>query len=269
VAGESFTYLVVEGIHDAQFLLKLLEFGGFRHQIKEPDVDAFWKPLIPPYTRTQDDLHARVPTPFFASHDNASVCLQYAEGDTKIINTVEVALLQLDKKARRPSSIGIFLDADAESPALKRYTTFALKFAAKFRDLNIAMPELPGQVRKLGALKAGAFVLPDNTAPGALEDILLDCASIEYPEITSAANAYVERIEGANLEDRELKDLTKASVRAKVVVSTIASVLKPGKAIQVSVKGNRWLSSRTVAQPKIAAIQTFLATLMQQDEVLR
>jgi hypothetical protein len=70
-------------------------------------------------------------------------------------------------------------------------------------------------------------------------------------------------VESSYTRETDLRELRKPAGRQKAVVSSIASVLKPGRAIQVSIQDNRWLSSRTLAEPKVALLRQFLRDLIQ------
>lgn len=256
--ADSFTYIVVEGIHDAQFLLKLLVLDEFKHTFKKDEVHEFWQPIIPKEYPHEGDLLKRMPTPFFAAKDRISVSIHYAGGETRIAETIEETLSQLEKGSNKPSAIGIVLDADTQQLPHERYAKLVRQIASR----NVTMPNEPGIVSH-GPLRTGGYVLPDNFSRGTLEDILLDCADIAYQRIAAGAKQFVANVDDTWADAADLQEFRKPAGKKKAIVSSIASVLKPGKAIQVSIQDNQWLSRQTLEEPKVKALQQFLRDLIQ------
>ena len=93
-----------------------------------------------------------------------------------------------------------------------------------------------------GPPRLGAYILPDNLSCGTLGDILIDCAQHAYPTLLSTAAVHVDAAFGDNsLTADDMKELRKAAGRNKAIVGSMASILRPGRAIQVSLQDNRWL----------------------------
>lgn len=84
------------------------------------------------------------------------------------------------------------------------------------------------------------FVFPDNTKEGNLEDLLLETAKIAYPELLKLAEAYIK--EAAKLQ----KTLKKEQNVKKAKVGCVANTMKPGKANQVSIADDEWISEKTL-----------------------
>ena len=62
-------------------------------------------------------------------------------------------------------------------------------------------------------------------------------------------------------DDRE--ELAKPAGTNKAVVASVASILPPGRAIQVSIQDNRWLRETTTLQlPRVRAVHDFLVNLL-------
>ncbi len=106
--------------------------------------------------------------------------------------------------------------------------------------------------------------MPDNQNAGTLESLLIECAQHVYPNLLQSAISHVNTVPGDGtlvLEDRE--DFNKPAGRDKAIVGTIASVLRPGKAVQVSLQDNRWLHEGALKLARVRAVQTFLIDLLE------
>jgi hypothetical protein len=61
----------------------------------------------------------------------------------------------------------------------------------------------------------------------------------------------------------DLGDFNKPAGRNKAVVGAIASILRPGKAMQASIQDNRWLRGPTLNIARVKAVQDFLVSLLE------
>ncbi len=251
----TFAYLVVEGPHDVAFIGKFLSLSGLAIVRKETELEGFWEPLIPRSFPHRGDLLQRVPVPFFFQNSEYSVGIQNAAGDAAIPNMLEESLTVLGKSL---DAIGVFLDADnLHAPTIR------------FRDLRKKLslqtpnwPEDPGAVIQ-GTPRTGIFVFPDNISQGTIENILLDSAETLWPAILPFSKNLVEVAlrESINMPD-EWVDLKKPAGQNKAMVACISNLLKPGKAVQVSIQDNRWVSSESIHLPRLNAVQSFLQVLI-------
>ena len=102
------------------------------------------------------------------------------------------------------------------------------------------------------------YVFPDNCNPGTLEDLLLEAAQTQFPELLDPATDYIEGVDRKTYT--ELKNL---SERKKAIVGCICNVLRPGKANQIAVSDTKWISEDTIMCQGIRGlyemIQKFLA----------
>ena len=102
----------------------------------------------------------------------------------------------------------------------------------------------PGEIGD-GPPVAGVYVLPDNESSGALEHLLLACAEKAYPTLLAGARAWIAGIDPDDrdifIDANERKWIKKPSGKPKAIAACIASVLRPGRALQVSIQDNRWL----------------------------
>ena len=123
-------------------------------------------------------------------------------------------------------------------------------------------PDDPGAVIQ-GTPRTGIFVFPDNISQGTLEDLLLDSAEILWPTILPVSKNRVEvaLTDSTNMPD-EWVDLNKPAGKNKAMVACISNLLKPGKAVQVSIQDNRWVSAESVELPRLNAVQSFLQKLV-------
>lgn len=250
-------YLVVEGPHDVEFAYRLLKPRGLERVRQETELDPFFRPLIPRTFPPDGDLQKRVPVPLFLQSDTHAVAVHGALGVTRLVKTVEENETLLGRV--NLSGIGVVLDADsAESPA-ERHA--AMRDA--FRERGYDLPDEPGVV-SVGPPRLGCFILPDNRSPGTLEDVLLECAEHVYPALLASAKTHVENASNdAGLSGDDKVEIKKPTGPNKAVVGSIASVLKPGRAVQVSLQDNRWLCESALDLPRVRAVQKFLENLFE------
>ena len=261
-----FTYIVVEGPHDTALVGKLLRQAPF---LLEPvpvlkNVEPFWNDLVPrtyppknPRTNEEEFKRVRVPE-FFQNHFH-SVSVQWAEG----FDQVPVVLTDsLDWLPRMPDGLGLLVDADQSSAS----QVFS-EVVARVNDCHsgLSWGATPGTV-VAGPPRAGVFVLPDNVNTGTLEDLLLDCATVAYPVLKPLAVQYVQSVsaEPAAIPTGEEKEFAKAAGANKAVISAMGSVLKPGKAVQNTIRDNRWLEGGALNLPRVAAFRAFLGDLLNE-----
>lgn len=250
-------YLVVEGPHDVEFMYRLLAPHGLGRVNMIDGLDPFFVPLVPRSFPPDGDLQKRVPVPLFLQSGTHSVAVHSALGDSRLIQTVEENAALLD--SAKLIGIGIVLDSDAAVTPTDRYVAIREGLRAKGYDF----PDGAGAV-SAGPPRLGAFVMPDNASAGTLEDILLDCAQHVYPTLLATATTHVDSASrDTSLVHEDLKELLKPAGRHKAIVGSIASILRPGKAVQVSLQDNRWLRDTALALPRVRAVQKFLTNLLE------
>jgi hypothetical protein len=107
------------------------------------------------------------------------------------------------------------------------------------------------------------LLVPDNEAPGTLEDLLLEAGALAYPELQRAATDYVQGIDHVQgLSTQDLAGFGKPAGRKKATIAAMAGILKPGKAIQVSIQDNDWLNAASIQLPKIKEANRFIQELL-------
>jgi hypothetical protein len=253
-------YLVVEGPHDVEFAYRLLSpFGMERVQYKN-SLDEFLHPLIPKeFPPKNGDLQKRMPIPLFLQNETHAIAIRSATGDSQLVN-VMVSSTELLTDLNAVVGIGILLDSDEQISANQRYADIQNELIKKSQQFKLH-DEL-GKVRQ-GKPNFGAFVLPDNTAVGTLEDLLLESASLMYPELLFIAKEYVNAAKNITFNKNDRKDFKKPAGENKAIVGAMANIMRPSKSVQVSIQDNGWLKKDALSLPRIKSVQDFLKTLFE------
>ena len=246
-----YCYIVAEGIQDIEFLICLLKSYGLKRVIRFSVLDPFWKPLIPTNFLIDDDLVKRVPIPFFLRNSELSVALHSSRGVTRLSETVQESLAVIS--GSQIFGIGLVLDADDTQTPQKRFE----ELTAKLSLLDLPVPSVLGEVMR-GSPRCGIFIMPNNADSGTLEDVLLECAKVNYPNLLALSTSYVTGIDINQLTQDDLKELKKPAGKNKAVVSSISGILKPGKSLQVSIQDNRWINEQTMVLNSVKLIKIFL-----------
>lgn len=246
-----YCYIVAEGPQDVDFLICLLKSYGLKRVTRLSLLDPFWEPLVPKTFPVDDDLMKRVPVPIFLQDTDLSVALHSAIGITRLSNTIEESLALIPSS--EIFSIGLFLDADDTQTPQDRFE----ELISKLSVLGLSVPSLPGKV-VTGSPRFGIFIMPNNTDTGTLEDILLQCAQINYPNLLKLSINYVSGIDTTQLNQSDLRELNKPAGKNKAVVSSISSILRPGRTLQVSIQDNRWIDKQTIELDSVKLIKIFL-----------
>lgn len=250
-------YIAVEGPHDVELVAVLLALDGFRRVQYRREVDAYWHPLIPTTFPHRDDLLARVPVPIFFRSGVRWLAIHATGGETNLVRKVEETLAVLSVP---PSSVGVVLDADTKKTPAERFHGVATELG----KLGLGLPTTPGEVSP-PPLRTGVYVLPDNMSAGTLENLLLECGGVVYPDLLGKARSYVGSVHASapELEGDDMKPLERGAGRNKATIAAMASVLRPGRAIQNSIQDNRWLKDpHALALPRVAALRAFLLKLL-------
>lgn len=247
-----YSYIVVEGPQDIEFLIRVLKYYYNLKRVKLlSELDLFWKPLVPTTFPIDDDLMKRVPVPIFLQNANLSIALHSANGIDRLANTIEESLALIPPS--KIFGIGIFLDADDIETPQERFN----KLISKLSSQGLSPPSILGEVMK-GSPQCGIFIAPNNQDSGTLENILLKCAEVNYPDLLNLSETYVSKINDSQLTKGDLKELNKPAGKKKAIVSIISSILKPGKALQVSIQDNRWVDEKTIQLDSIKLVKKFL-----------
>ncbi len=255
--------LVVEGPHDAELCYRLLSTSGLKRVKLLSLLEPAFEPLVPTQFPHGDDLQKRMPVPLFLQNEQWAIAIHNAVGDSRLVNALEETLALLP--AQDWGGVGLMLDADHDGSPAQRFDAVIRTMEAKHLDLPL--PKQPGQVME-GTPRVGVYVLPDNQLTGTLEDLLLDSAEIQFPDLLPLALQYVDdAIVRGQLPASHLEDCFKPSGHKKAVVGAMAAVFRPGKAVQVSIQDNDWLRGPALNLPRIQAVRSFLHQLLLDRNV--
>lgn len=246
-----YCYIVAEGPQDIEFLIRLFKLYGLHRVTRLSALDSFWEPLVPKTFPVDDDLMKRVPVPTFLENSELSIALHSAIGITRLANTVEESLALIE--ASEIFGVGFVLDADSNETPVDRFT----ELINKITPIGLPLPSELGKVTN-SSPRCGIFIMPNNLVAGTLEDILLECAKLNYPDLLELALNYVSSIDTSQLSKDDLRELNKPSGKNKAVISSISSILRPGRTLQVSIQDNRWLNEHTLSLESVNIVKIFL-----------
>ncbi|WNG20641.1 DUF3226 domain-containing protein [Cystobacter fuscus] len=256
-------YFAVEGPHDLEFVGRFLKLHGLKRVQHKPRLTPFWTPLLPkswPSPPGSTDLLKRVPVPVFFQNQHVSVAIDSVTGDSQLLSsTINTRGTVEQPGGEILHSIGIVLDSDQNESAMARFNTIAKGLNAE----RFPLATVPGQVVE-GPPRLGIFVLPDNATAGTLEDLLIECAETQYPQLLASARIHVESVQSEvpPYEKSDLEDFLSPAGRRKAVVGSIGSILRPGKSIQISIQDNRWVDGDALALPRVKMFRAFVDALL-------
>lgn len=246
-------YFIVEGVHDAAALRRFLKLFSIMSVTNIERIDPFWKRTIPTSFPHNGDLQKRMPVPQFFQNDEISIAIQTAGGDSKIVDAFE-GLWNIDYE--KLSGLAIFCDADDKN-AEQRFndlTSYLIDHVEE--EYQILFENLEFNRINENPMKFSIFVFPNNEDDGTLEKLLLEGGEVVYPHLLDEARKYVASI------PEEYKRHWRPSSESKVLFGVAANVLKPGKANQVSIQDNEWISSSTIGQVNQGRLYQFLKRLL-------
>ena len=247
-------YLVVEGPHDVEFAIRLIRSRV--HLVRVRDIkllDETLRKLVPRDFPYEGDLLKRVPVPTFLQNEDLAIAIHSAGGDSKIAACLEGTFDVIDSKEF--SVVGVILDSDSMiSPEARHKNLLQL-----VESLTVKFSSVPGELFE-GPPRTGIYVLPDNQAQGTLEDLLLECGAVAYPAQLSSAKAFVDGVFSA-CTGGDFKKLRSPAGRNKAVVGAVAGLLRPGKAVQVSIQDNGWLKRDALQITRVKKVCDFLDEL--------
>ena len=262
----SHSLFIVEGVHDVEVVARLLDRRGFRRLVHHAELPEFWERLVPNKFPHEGDLLRRVPVPLFLQSESNSVAIHSAIGLERIARTLGSSLLGLPDL---PGGIGILLDADCSELPEARWQQLTGDLKGEEGVPPLDWGEGPGRIGK-GIPRSGVFVLPDNRGSGTLETVLLECAEKVYPKLFDLATSYVGSISPSDADilpsSKDRQDYKKPAGRQKATAGAISSILRPGKAIQVSIQDNSWLSHDKAFQlSSVQELQRFVDSIAGLD----
>lgn len=234
--------IIVEGAHDIAIIQKLLKLNGIAEDIgHEKDLPEVWKHTIPVrFPFNADRLDRITPIPSFVKNSEISVAIKNANSDKEIVNVLQQTLHFMEvKELDQLSAVMLVCDADKKKAVDKqRVLLDSIKGSADF-SFDEASMELDMKIR---TVPLHIFVFPDNRNEGNLENLLLQTAEVAYPELLDLASDYVEKASDFRASLKKEQNAKKAKV------GCIANAMKPGKANQVSICDDDWVSAKTLSE---------------------
>lgn len=250
-------FFVVEGAHDLAAISRVLKLLGINEEVKTKDkLSKTWESLIPNKFPFNFDILDRItPIPSFFQNKDYSVAIKVAGSDNRLLPTLDETLSILPfEDISKLDGILLFCDADNKNPQEK--INAIAKHAKSISELTFDIDSFMnmGVIKtKVKDIKSDYYVFPDNTSAGTLESLLIEGANIVYKDLLESSEEYVKSVKECY---REKWSITSEK---KVLVGCIANVLKPGKANQVSICDNDWISETTVNQcDKVKKIYNFI-----------
>ena len=232
--------IVVEGAHDIAVIEKMLRVNGVNQRISsKSNLPELWKRTIPSSYPFHDNRLERIsPIPSFVKNDQISVAIKNAGSDSEIMPTLLKTIKLMDiREAVMLSGIMLICDADSQKAEDKKVRMLENEWVEADYSFDSDCMELTVYGKTIPVF---TFIFPDNENQGNLENLLLNTASIVYPELLKLAGDYVNEASKLHTTLEREQDQNKAKV------GCIANVMKPGKANQVSIADNEWISERTL-----------------------
>lgn len=263
--------IVVEGAHDASFLGQLLKARGFKAANKLSFVPVEWRSLFPKnFPMDGENLERVMRFPEVFTKDDVSIGITTAGSDSRLISTLRAVVDAVGSDT--VTGIAVFVDIDKHGAA-NRFASMQEQIVAMNSAASkegqpgypIIVPTAPGVMEK-GSPALGVYLFPDNTQNGALEDILIECARVNHPEITTEALALIKKIDATCKDDqRDLKNLRSGMGFGKATVGTIANVLKPGSSVASSLSQTSWLTDAAMENAFVGKADSFLGSLLESN----
>ena len=256
------SYLACEGPHDAAVLGRFLANAGFNLLKKRTLVTPgpFQRMFAVPMP---DALFCRDPFPNIWKKDEHWVAIHPAGGDSGLPRALAYVASQTTGSL---DAIGAFIDADQIAP-VTRVAKLQSDILAIRSTPGFAFTTGPGVVDTSVTTRTGVYVMPDNANFGTVEEVLEACVQANYSDLHLHAGNYLSVINRAILTLDEQRELAKGSNPRKAHLGAIGSVLRPGAAIQNTIRDDRWIDATTLALPLIAPLRTFLRNLLNEATI--
>ncbi|XKE95407.1 hypothetical protein LG326_03480 [Metaplanococcus flavidus] len=256
---KKYYYFIVEGVHDTAAIWRYIKLMNLNKVLNSDEVDEFWERTIPKNFPHNKELRKRVPVPTFFKNEEISLAVQSAGGDGELIRSMN-SITNIDYAEL--SGIAIFCDAD-QKMASDRFNEVYKKLLDEV--VNEELLEIIEGTEldnfKKGQTNFGVYIFPDNENNGTLEDLLIEGAEISYKELLDSARVYVDTAK--NIEATYIREARwSISSEKKVLIGVMANILKPGKANQMSIEDNKWISDSTISITKQQKVQDFIRSIM-------
>ena len=236
--------IMVEGAHDIAVLEKVLAFHGVKKKVKNIiELPNVWKHTIPAKFPFKEGCLDRItPIPSFLYNENMTIAIKNANSDKDIMPVLQqiIDTMLLEEKDQI-DKIMLICDADNKTAVQKKETL--LSGYEEKNDFKIIRESekiyLDIGIKKI---QVSLFAFPDDEKTGNLENLLLEAAQVAYPELLELAEKFVE--EASEIQNKLKKDQN----AKKAKVGCITNAMKPGKANQVSIADDDWVSEVTLRE---------------------
>lgn len=234
--------IVVEGAHDIAIIEKLLKLNGVHKKIQsEEQLPEVWKRTIPSVFPFEEGKLGRItPIPSFIMNEEISIAIKNAGSDKEIMKVLQQTLdTMLYEEIDQIDAIMLLCDADTKNADDKREEMLKNHkekddFLLKVQDDKVFLD------LKIKTVPVYTYIFPDDSGTGNLENLLLETAQTVYPELLGLAEQYVAQA------SEYQKILKKEQFAKKAQIGCIANAMKPGKANQVSIADNDWISEKSL-----------------------
>lgn len=251
-------YFIVEGVHDTAAIWRFLKLMNLKKIEFKVEVDKFWERTIPNNFPHNDNLLKRVPIPMFFQNEQLSIAVQNAGGDSGLVKVFS-SIENIDYE--KLSGIAIFCDADRRSAEERFHHLYEDLLNKLDGDLKALVEGTAFRQIKRGEMKFGIYVFPNNRDKGTLEDLLLEGGEMVYKDLMDCAKDYLtsaKEIDKDYIKKAKITD----SDENKILVGVMANIIKPGKANQVSIEDNNWISKDTVDGDMQQELKSFLSEML-------
>jgi len=233
-------------------------------------VPADWKILCPKTFPMDGETLERVmrfPEIFTQTHGDLTIGITTSGGDDRLISTLRSVIDAMGPAAL--AGIAVFVDTDKHDADARFAWIQGQITATNKAALDEGQPGYPIAVpRKAGAMEGsappiGVFMFPDNLQRGALEDILLECARINHPDIAAAAVAVVRDLDkNRPVDHADLKALRAGMGKGKAMAGIVANLLRPGVSLASSLAQTKWLAQPAFKHALVSGVDGFLEALL-------
>ncbi|MEI8094511.1 MAG: DUF3226 domain-containing protein [Spirochaetales bacterium] len=242
------TLILVEGVHDAEVVGKVLRENGFSQVRVKSEVNSIWEILIPKKFPVNDDLLERVSVPFFYDSTDSTVAVRVCNSVSKVEAVYKDLRDTIYPRFSGIDSIFVIVDSDKKSETEVR----------KSLVTSLSFPTPGKGVATAGGKAYGLFVVPNNSSQGTMESILTACGELNYPDLLENARKFVDTVDRAKLDSSDLQEIGKPFGREKAIIGVAANFLKPGKSVVASISDNRWISSSSIEATQLSVLKEYI-----------
>lgn len=260
-------YLLVEGQQDVLFVGRLLQTLGVPDIQNFDVIDSRWcvfqntGRLVEHRGRLAVgqqglNIHELFNGVCFQNETHSIVVRKVSGRGRLFRNDLQSTNALLDGGLNALHAVGLLPDADDNPINVRRACEDQL------RAVNLEVP-LSDCNTSQASPHTGIYPLPSPTETGAVEELMLDCAQHVYADLLVGARHFIDAIDlqSSAFTSQDTAEIRKPRGKSKATVGCIASFLKPGSTVQVSILQDRWISPGSIQQPRIVALSQFLKDL--------